>query len=244
MAETKILIATPSSSSIEKIRDDLSVMNRLKIYESNVGIDCLFKMENSIPQILIIEDRLPKSSGKKVIEWVLAQGKEYSKMAIILMTEEPSHSEFQEQMTTGKLQVISSVLNSSEFKLAFVKAYNYSMGAVQKDFRTKYLKKGETLLREGEDAEYVYLLRQGKLLAYQSRNFDDKVLGDILPGEFVGEMAYINRELRSATVVADCQSELIEIPMGQVDQILFQKPSWAKALMKTLSRRLKRSNLN
>lgn len=45
-----------------------------------------------------------------------------------------------------------------------------------------------------------------------------------------------------ATVQAIGDCELIEIPMGTLDMVLFSKPAWSKALVATLSRRLKRSN--
>ncbi|MBL7688606.1 MAG: Crp/Fnr family transcriptional regulator, partial [Bdellovibrionaceae bacterium] len=60
--------------------------------------------------------------------------------------------------------------------------------------------------------------------------------------EFVGEMAHINQEPRSASVKALEDCELIEIPNGSLDLVLFSKPAWAQALMRTLSRRLKRIN--
>ena len=104
------------------------------------------------------------------------------------------------------------------------------------------LSKGDVLIREGEKAEFVYLLQKGRLRAVHFEGAEERLLGGVEPGEFVGEMAYINQELRSATVIADEESELVEIPIQYVDQILFQKPSWAKALMRTLSRRLKRTN--
>jgi CRP-like cAMP-binding protein len=55
-------------------------------------------------------------------------------------------------------------------------------------------------------------------------------------------MAYINGEPRSANVKATKDCELVEIPIHLLDHVLFMKPAWAKALMKTLSRRIKNAN--
>jgi CRP/FNR family cyclic AMP-dependent transcriptional regulator len=68
------------------------------------------------------------------------------------------------------------------------------------------------------------------------------LLGMVQPGEFVGEMSYINGENRSADVISDLSAELIEIPFDRLDRVLFQKPAWSKALMRTLSKRLKAAN--
>lgn len=76
-------------------------------------------------------------------------------------------------------------------------------------------------------------------MAWKSKNGQRVDLGKIKAGEFVGEMAHINKEPRSATVTAVTDCELIEIPFGSLDPILFSKPSWSKALFVTLSKRLK-----
>jgi CRP/FNR family transcriptional regulator, cyclic AMP receptor protein len=61
-------------------------------------------------------------------------------------------------------------------------------------------------------------------------------------GEFIGEMSFINGEPRNANVKALEASDLIEIPNNLMNHILFTKPSWVKALMKTLSMRVKSAN--
>ena len=85
-------------------------------------------------------------------------------------------------------------------------------------------------------------MKSGELTATKEGSNQNVTLGKIKAGEFVGEMAHINNETRSATVQANCDCELIEIPMGTLDLVLFSKPMWAKALVATLSKRLKASN--
>ena len=60
--------------------------------------------------------------------------------------------------------------------------------------------------------------------------------------EFAGEMAYINNEPRSAFIEATSDAQLIEVPIELVDKILYKRPAWSKALMQTLSKRLKTAN--
>jgi CRP/FNR family transcriptional regulator, cyclic AMP receptor protein len=67
-------------------------------------------------------------------------------------------------------------------------------------------------------------------------------LGEIASGEFVGEMGHFNHEPRSATVEAVTEVDLIEIPLESLENVIFTKPSWARALVKTLAQRLKRAN--
>ena len=80
------------------------------------------------------------------------------------------------------------------------------------------------------------------MVALKKNKDKEVLLGTIRPGEFVGEMAHINNENRTATVRAISDCELIEIPNGTLDLVLFSKPVWARALVSTLSKRLKMSN--
>ncbi|HEY8280477.1 MAG TPA: Crp/Fnr family transcriptional regulator, partial [Bdellovibrionota bacterium] len=87
-----------------------------------------------------------------------------------------------------------------------------------------------------------FLLKKGRLQAIRADKEKTTVLGEILPGEFVGEMAHITGESRSADVLASENSELVEIPVGTLDILLFSKPAWSRALMKTLAQRLRVTN--
>jgi CRP-like cAMP-binding protein len=98
------------------------------------------------------------------------------------------------------------------------------------------------LLRDGDSADSVFLVKSGRLKAFKNEGPNEVVLGYINAGEFVGEMAYIHGEARSANVVSLTECELIEIPNDCLDSVLFSKPAWAKALVKTLSSRLKQAN--
>ena len=109
-------------------------------------------------------------------------------------------------------------------------------------FRTLHLKKGDVLFLEGEKAEAAFLVKAGKLEASRQADGSSILLGDILAGEFVGEMAHITGEPRSADVRATEETELVEIPCGTLDLLIFSKPTWTKSLLKTLCRRVKEAN--
>lgn len=243
MEKIRVLLAFQNSMAIEQIKNSLSGLNRLRFYESTDGTDCLFKLTNVTPNILIIEDCLDKRSGLQVIDWILKKGGALNKIGVILISDEGLPTEFEDACAIGRINIVSKELGPSQIKLAFVKAFNFYSGTNHHEFRIRLLEKGSVLIREGERADNVYLLQRGQLRAVRNNGAGEQFLGDILAGEFVGEMAYINQDMRSATVIAEEECELIEIPIQFADQILFRKPSWAKALMRTLSKRLKKSNL-
>lgn len=241
MSDIKALLALADENRIQEIKQSLGLIKRLKFHESHDGTDALFKLGNDAFQVLLIEENLPRRSGTSVCEWVLLQ-RNLSSLAMIIITNEQNHPSFSELTASGRVQFLKSDFSDSDLKLSFVKALNYVLGSGSQDYRVRFIISGEVLIREGESASSVFLVQSGRLKAYKDFSARQTVLGEIGPGEFVGEMAYINREMRSATVVADSDSELVEIPIQFVDRILFEKPSWAKALLRTLSKRLKLSN--
>jgi len=212
------------------------------IFSAQDGSEALMKLENAPPHVLLIDPQLNKTSGWQVISHVLGERK-YKETAIIILSPAPEYEKYIDEVVVGRAQYIDPNNDSALLK-AFVKALNFVTHGEVAEFYLRFLAQGDVLIREGDTAHYVYLVRRGALRAFIQRNDVEVDIGTIQEGEFVGEMAYINNEPRSANVVATSDCELIEIPMNHLDQLLFQKPSWSRALMITLSTRVKRANEN
>jgi CRP-like cAMP-binding protein len=144
-----------------------------------------------------------------------------------------------EQVASGQLQSIGRRLHPEVIEQALQRALRPTKSDPSMDFCLRTLKPGELLFREGENAEFAYLVKSGRLRAYKEHAGRIDVLGEIGPGEFVGEMAYIDGEPRTASVDSVETSELIELPLKNLDAIVFSKPAWSRALMKTMSKRIK-----
>jgi lysophospholipid hydrolase len=73
------------------------------------------------------------------------------------------------------------------------------------------LSRDEALMRTGEPGDSMYLLVTGRLRAAVSvEDGDEKVVGEIEPGELVGEMEIITGEPRAASVYADRDALLLK----------------------------------
>lgn len=162
-------------------------------------------------------------------------------ISYILVGPPPKEEKFLDEMVSGKLYFLEK-LDEDKFDHTLVKALNYNSHAEHGSFYMRYLAKGDLLIKQGEKAEFVYILKSGELQAFNMVNGEKVILGNIEVGEFVGEMAYINNEPRSASIEALTDAELIEVPLHLVDTILYTRPAWAKALHHTLSKRLKHAN--
>ena len=104
------------------------------------------------------------------------------------------------------------------------------------------MKANQILMREGEHSNSMYWVQQGQLIVTKKRLNEEVILGHIFEGELVGEISFLDKEIRSATVKALTDCELIEIPQETIDNIFKTQPKWLETLVMTLAERLRKAN--
>jgi hypothetical protein len=213
------------------------------IYEAPSSYVAQKKIQNANVNLVIVDTAEKAADNLKLIENILSESK-FSNVAIIVIGHPPERVRFVDEIIIGKLYFTEEGLVEEDFDQTIVRALNFISHQAVSEFYLRYLSKGDLLIKQGEKAEFIYILKVGRLQAYNLINDEKIILGNVEIGEFVGEMAYINDEPRSAYVEALTDAELIEVPIGIVDKILFKRPTWSKALMQTLSKRLKTANQN
>ena len=103
-----------------------------------------------------------------------------------------------------------------------------------------HLAEGNMLVKQGEEGSSMYILIEGLLWAeYTDAKGQKKVVGEIGPGESVGEMALFTGEKRSASIVAALESQLVQISQEGFDQLLLDFPLAIKNMAKLVIHRLK-----
>lgn len=209
------------------------------VFTASDGTEVLFKADNVTPHVVILDSDLAKMSAFDVAEKLL-EHKE--RIAIIIVAPLPEGERFVDEVVTGQVHLLTRPTDQKTFLRHLTRALNWITNGDLKGYRLRFLSENELLLREGDKAESVYLVKSGRLKASKQDGAEEVLLGYINPGEFVGEMAYIHGDARSANVVSLTDCELIEIPNDCLDSVLFSKPAWSKALVKTLSSRLKKAN--
>lgn len=213
------------------------------IYEALSSYVGLKKIQNTKINFVIVDTIERSVEDIKFIETILLENK-ITNITTIVIGHPPEIESFIDDILIGKLYFTEEELVEIDFDQTLVRALNYISHQVASEFYLRYLSKGDLLIKKGEKAEFVYILKSGLLQAYNIINDNKVILGNVEVGEFVGEMAYINNELRSAYVEALTDAELIEVPIGLVEKILIKRPAWSRALMHTLSKRLKIANQN
>lgn len=110
-------------------------------------------------------------------------------------------------------------------------------------FKWLRIDRGETLFVEGGPGEALYVLASGRLQAnVRDDSGEDRAVGEIVPGETVGEMALMTDEPRSATVVAMRASVLQVCQRDDYHDLIQRHPVLAQHVTNVLVQRLKRAN--
>lgn len=211
------------------------------LYTATDGTSAWAKILNATPHVVISDVELPKLSGVKLLEQMLAQSS-LNQVAALLVGTLPEQETHLDEFVTGRLQYLAVTDSDAEFLGCVAKGLNFAFHGRNTEFSLRFLAKGERLLTEGEKAESVFIVKEGRLRAFQIVNGAEVVLGHIEKGEFVGEMAYINGEARTANVDSITAAELIEVPVGTLERLLYRRPAWSKTLLRTLAKRLKKAN--
>ena len=208
------------------------------IYTANDYMECLVKIKNVPPNLLITDFHLNKGRPGQILDTLLSDPQ--SKIAIITMGANQKSDLSSDGVTVGRLQFISHDLDNEEFFQALGKVANHAFQNQSNQFKLRFLQPGEILLKEGDSTQQIYIVKRGLLRAFKKGPLGEKnTLGEIQVGEFVGEMAFFNEESRMASIEAMVDSELIEIQPAVFEKVIYQRSSWAKTLFLTLTKRLK-----
>ncbi len=98
---------------------------------------------------------------------------------------------------------------------------------------------GETLMRQGEPGEELYLLVSGRLRVYIEEEGARRIVREVPRGEVVGEMSLIADAPRSATVVAIRDSVLVSLGKEDFAQLQATSPQATLALTRQIINRLR-----
>jgi CRP-like cAMP-binding protein len=97
---------------------------------------------------------------------------------------------------------------------------------------------GTEIMREGEPATHMFFLHKGTA----SVRTKGREVEEVHAGGIFGEMAMIDHEPRSATVVAITDCEVVSVDERLFLLLVHQTPFFALDVMRTLVRRLRAMN--
>ncbi len=114
--------------------------------------------------------------------------------------------------------------------------------AITADLFFKYgrtYKAKQIIIREGDFGREVYLIIAGKVVVTEKVNKGSyRVLNSLGPGEIFGEMALLEQQARSATLIAAIPTKLLALSPENFEKIFKSHPRWAFKILTALGKRI------
>jgi CRP-like cAMP-binding protein/Fe-S-cluster-containing hydrogenase component 2 len=105
--------------------------------------------------------------------------------------------------------------------------------------KLKSFKKGEVIIRQGDEGDSLYLVRAGFVKVSLGELAHEKILTYLREGSYFGEAALVRGEKRNANVVAMTPVEAVQILKADVGHILAKNPRIAEEFERAVSDRAK-----
>ncbi|MCV0404376.1 MAG: cyclic nucleotide-binding domain-containing protein [Chloroflexi bacterium] len=93
---------------------------------------------------------------------------------------------------------------------------------------------GDDIVRQGSSGTALYIVLSGNARVER----DGERLGSVKAGDFFGELALIEEHPRSASVIADSETECLLFPAWEFTALLDEHPEIAVPIMRALITRL------
>jgi len=108
-----------------------------------------------------------------------------------------------------------------------------------RDKETTSFAAGQFVVRAGEVGQTMYVVTDGEVDILDG----EALLETAGPGSIVGELALIDDEPRSASIVARTDCRLVAVNRRQFEFMVQETPFFALAVMKVLADRLRKKNI-
>jgi CRP-like cAMP-binding protein len=108
-----------------------------------------------------------------------------------------------------------------------------------RDKEAKSFAAGQFVFQAGDPGETMYIITEGEVEILDG----SAILETAGPGSIVGELALIDDEPRSATVVAKTDCRLVAVDRRRFEYMVQETPFFGLAVMKVLADRLRNTNL-
>jgi F420-non-reducing hydrogenase small subunit len=102
--------------------------------------------------------------------------------------------------------------------------------------------KGEIIFKEGDQGDTMYIIQSGTVEISQDKDGKKRVLALMEKGDFFGEMALIDKHLRSATATAISKCRLLPFSRTSIMDRIRQDPGVVLHLLATLCHRITQTN--
>jgi len=103
----------------------------------------------------------------------------------------------------------------------------------------KIYKDGQDIIRQGVAGKCLYVIQSGKVEVVQATEHGEQHLRYLNAGDFFGEMALFEKEVRSATIRASGDAKILKVDKKTLFRRIQEDPLLAVNLLQTMSARIR-----
>lgn len=129
--------------------------------------------------------------------------------------------------------------NEVSFEIGFEKDVENITPSLFVDMKSKDVKPGDVIFREGEPSNFLYYIVKGRYSVVVGGKIVSMLSADDI---FMGEMSFLLNNRRSAAVQALSFGKLIEVSKGEFVEAIKKRPHYALFLARLLAQRIQRLN--
>lgn len=106
----------------------------------------------------------------------------------------------------------------------------------------KVYKAGEVIIRQGDAGDCMYIIQSGRVEVITKKDGKEIKLAEMGEGDFFGEMALFEKNVRSATVRPLGEVRLLTVDKKMFLRKIHEDPSLAFRVMQKMSHRIRELN--
>ena len=98
---------------------------------------------------------------------------------------------------------------------------------------------GDVIIRQGDVDDCMYVIQEGKVEIVLESQGQENILNVLDTGDFFGEMALFDKDVRSATVRSLGETKVLTVDKKSLMRRFLEDPSLAFRLVETMSKRIR-----
>ncbi len=142
------------------------------------------------------------------------------------LVEEPTHEEFLNQTveTLGRIPIFSPLSDDELERLAVAS-------------KERVFAPGEAIVRRGQEGNSMFVIRRGTVDVQVLQGDEVHTINTLRESDYFGEMSLLTGELRTATVVATSETEVIQINKSGLKPIFEANPELVQSVSNMIEER-------
>jgi signal transduction histidine kinase len=140
-------------------------------------------------------------------------------------------------MTTEESSPLRSLLSRVECFAALDEA---SLQLLEQRMRTEHFPTGKVVCREGDDAEWMFIVAEGELAVMKQAEGGPVQVASLGEGDFGGMMSLFESQPRSATLIARADTTLWVLDHDTFTRLLEANADLSRHMLRFMSKRLRR----